>query len=173
MFENEDELNEEDELNLEHEEEYGKKKASKLAVSRKAKSRQTSLSTDYFSKAREKFEKQLCDEIDHKLSLISVIDAVLTESDFSLSKSDSEASIQVDKHEFEIKNCLADLVDTLVDRFESTYEQTPNTNLELLASFQTNANDVSSFKFTIQSLNMQKVISIKFFLFQNKSELNK
>ena len=122
-------------------------------------------------KETEPFDEKLCEEIDKKLSLISVLDTVLTAAAFT-DESESNGNLPAyegnealvksddkqleDEANIEVKMCLEELVDKCVDFYDSIYNEMPNISLKQFSKSNTiYAND--SFKLTLGSMNLPKV----------------
>lgn len=109
-------------------------------------------------------EKQLCKDIDQKLSLISAIDSalhVISASSQLAAKDSLDPNIWtttelMSETELEVKMSLDDMVDKVVSFYESIYDEMPNIALGGFSNMPI-IHKSESFKVTLGSLNLPKV----------------
>lgn len=147
----------------------GRKGKLKKPCNAGRKSRQsetdTALVKDKAAAAAASLEKQLCEEIDQKLSLISAIDSALDVISASSQLGMNEECLDLDtwtttemtsETELEVKMSLDDMVNKVVAFYDSIYDEMPHIALENFSNLPI-IHKSESFKVALSSLNLPKV----------------
>lgn len=154
------------EINSYEGDEGGKGKLKKPRnTGRKSRQSETDTALVKDKAAAASLEKQLCKDIDQKLSLISAIDSALGVISASSQLAMNEECLDLNtwtttemtnETDFEVKISLDDIVNKVVAFYDSIYDEMPHIALENFSNLPI-IHKSESFKVTLSSLNLPKV----------------